>query len=71
MRRKVLPQVVDKIGLLQLACANVDADRNIQSYRLPVLNLTQRCRDHPVTDIDGQGVIFDHRQKNGRWQQTA
>ena len=63
MRRQQGAQTFDKVRLLQLAGADIDADRDFQSGGMPDLHLGQGGVDHPLAEFDGQRMILDHRQK--------
>ena len=63
-------QARHKITLLQLPCAHIDAHRNAQASRVPGLHLDQRGVQHPFAHFFGQRVVFNHRQKHRRGQQT-
>ena len=54
-------QAQREVDLLQLAGANIDADRQVQSFVLPAFDLRQCRIDHPFADIDSKRMILDHR----------
>ena len=64
-------QALDEIRLLQLARADIDADRGLQSGVAPGFELCQGGIDDPFADFDRQRMIFDDRQEHaGRQQPT-
>jgi len=61
----------DEIALLQLACADVHADRQVQSGGTPCIQLAEHRIDHPLTNLDADDMILDLGQKTVRHQQAA
>jgi hypothetical protein len=53
MRRQQHTQALDKIGLLQLTGADIDAHRDVQSGCAPEFYLGQRGIDNLLAEFDG------------------
>jgi len=49
---------------LQLAGADIDADRDVEPDGLPGFELPQRAFNHPFADVDRQRMLFDDRQED-------
>ena len=67
VRREQGTQASDEVGLLQLAGADIDADRDVEPDGLPGFELPQRAFNHPFADVDRQRMLFDDRQEDAGW----
>ena len=56
-------QALDKVGVLQLAGADIDADRQLQPALQPRLPVFQRGVDDPFAEFDRQRMVLDQRQE--------
>ena len=69
MRRQQFSQAQNEAGVLQLTSTDIDTHRNVQPGCSPHFDLRQRGIDHPFANINGQRMVFNHRQKHRRRQE--
>ena len=56
-------QAQRKVGLLQVTCRDVDADRDVEPVAAPLREVVERLRQHPIADARRQAGVLDQGQK--------